>query len=87
MSDQEIGAFTSRWSRAELLAIQAEKRAEWSARPPSVTLVRLSREDQYLTEGIQHVAERNELWTGGDIREAWLGNTANGVASSTGKRM
>ena len=39
-----------------------------------MTLVRLSREDQYLTEGIQHVAERNELWAAGDVRGAWLEN-------------
>jgi hypothetical protein len=72
--DGEIGTFESRWSADRLLALQAEKRAQWASSPPPVKLVRLSREDQFLTEGIQHVRERNRLWTAGDIRGAWLEN-------------
>jgi hypothetical protein len=74
VEDDEIGMFDSRWPRTDLLATQAAKRAEWTATPPPLRLVRLSEEDQYLTEGIQHVRERNELWEKGDFRGAWLEN-------------
>ena len=72
--DGEIGTFESRWSHDGLLALQSEKRAQWAASPPSTKLVRLSREDQYLTEGIQHVRERNRLWEAGDIDGARMEN-------------
>jgi VanZ family protein len=72
--DDEIGIFDSRWTADRLLALQSQKRAQWLASPPPVRLVRLSREDQYLTEGIQHVRERNRLWDGGRVGEAWLEN-------------
>ena len=74
IDDEEIGSFTSRWTARGLLQLQDDKRAEWLASPPSVILVRLSREDQYLSEGIEHVQERNERWTADDIRSAWLEN-------------
>ena len=74
VSDDEIGTFDSRWSGERLLQLQEEKRTQWTASPPPVKLVRLSREDQYLTEGVQHVRERNRLWDGGQIRGAWLEN-------------
>jgi hypothetical protein len=74
VEDIEIGAFESRWTVDRLLAIQAQKRAQWLTSPPPVRLVRLSREDQYLTEGIQHVRERNRLWDAGRARDAWLEN-------------
>jgi hypothetical protein len=70
--DPDIGVFTSRYSRDRLLALQADRAAAWATAPPPRTVVRLSREDQYLTEGIQHVRERNELWAVGDIGRAWL---------------
>jgi VanZ family protein len=73
VTDPEIGTFESRWSGERLLAVQTERRAQWAALPPPVKLVRLSREDQYLTEGIQHVRERNKLWAA-NIRGAWLEN-------------
>jgi VanZ family protein len=74
VQDTEIGTFESRWSGERLLAIQSERRAHWAASPPPQKLVRLSREDQYLTEGIQHVRERNKLWGSGNVRRAWLEN-------------
>jgi VanZ family protein len=74
VEDAEIGAFDSRWSAERLLVLQSDKHAQWTAAPPPVTLVRLSREDQFLTEGIQHVRERNKLWNAGNIRGAWLEN-------------
>lgn len=72
--DPEIGTFTSRYSAERLAALQSERTSAWAVTPPPTTLVRLSREDQYLSEGIEHVRERNELWTAGDIRGAWLEN-------------
>lgn len=74
VQDDEIGTFDSRWAGPELLAMQASKRRAWTGAPPPVKLARLSREDQYLTEGIQHVRERNELWDSGELRAAWLEN-------------
>jgi VanZ family protein len=74
IQDPEIGAFASRWSDSRLLGLQSEKRTEWAVSPPPVQLKRLSREDQYLTEGIQHVRERNLLWDAGNIRGAWREN-------------
>lgn len=74
VEDEEIGAFESRYDRETLLGIQAQRAAEWQHSPPPTTLVRVSREDQYLTEGIQHVRRRNTLWSEGDYRGAWLEN-------------
>ena len=72
--DPEIGTFSSRYTRERLLELQSERAAHWKASPPPTTIVRLSREDQYLTEGIQHVRERNELWSAGNVPAAWLEN-------------
>jgi hypothetical protein len=72
--DGEIGTFGSRWTREALLGEQMDTAERWRTTPPSVTLRRLSRENQYLTEGVQHVRERNRLWDAGDIRGAWLEN-------------
>jgi len=74
VKDAEIGTFESRWPGERLLALQSSKRAQWATAPPPQKLVRLSREDQYLTEGIQHVRERNKLWDAGNVRGAWLEN-------------
>jgi VanZ family protein len=74
VTDADIGTFTSRYSAERLLALQAERSATWASAPPPTTLVRLSREDQYLSEGLEHVQARNELWTAGDIRGAWFEN-------------
>ena len=35
---------------------------------------RLSREDQYLAEGLSHVRQRNAAWNAGDIATAWREN-------------
>jgi VanZ family protein len=74
VDDDEIGTFDSRWTREALLQEQVETAARWQTSPPPVALRRLSRENQYLTEGVQHVRERNRLWEAGDIRGAWLEN-------------
>ena len=72
--DPEIGSFTTRYAPARLVALQEERAATWATSPPPTTLVRLSREDQYLSEGMEHVRERNEQWAAGMIRAAWLEN-------------
>ena len=72
--DDQIGTFGSRWTREALLREQMDTAERWQASPPPVTLRRLSRENQYLTEGVQHVRERNRLWDAGDIRGAWFEN-------------
>ena len=72
--DPEVGTFTSRYPAERLLALQAERARAWAAAPPPTRLVRLSREDQYLSEGVEHVRERNELWSAGDAAGAWFEN-------------
>jgi hypothetical protein len=74
INDPEAGTFASRYTRDQLLAQQEERAVRWAATPPPTHIVRLSREDQYLTEGIQHVRERNEQWMKGNIAAAWLEN-------------
>jgi VanZ family protein len=74
IADEEIGTFESRLSRDSLLATQEDRTSRWKYDPPPIRLVRLSREDQYLTEGIQHVRRRNASWSAGDFRGAWLEN-------------
>lgn len=74
IADPEIGRFDSRWTVEELLRLQDERADAWAVSPPPRTVVRLSREDQYLTEGVQHVRWRNRLWSAGDIDGAWREN-------------
>jgi hypothetical protein len=74
IADAEIGAFRSRYRADQLAGLSAERARQWAAHPPPLTVPRLSREDQYMTEGIEHVMERNELWGRGDIASAWLEN-------------
>lgn len=64
-----VATFLSHYTDAELLALQADRAAAWKAAPPS-TLRRLSREDQYLDEGLWHVRRRNVA----DGVEAWHEN-------------
>lgn len=74
ITDPEIGSFSTRFSLGRLGQLQDERAVRSATSPPSTTLVRLSREDQYLSEGMEHVRERNELWAAGNIRGAWLEN-------------
>jgi hypothetical protein len=74
IADDEAGVFESRYSRARLVQLQAERQARWQVEPPPRTLRRLSREDQYLTEGIQHAQWRNRMWDAGDALAAWNEN-------------
>jgi VanZ family protein len=72
--DPEIGTFESRYTADRLGELQASRDRRWRVQPPPPVLVRLSREDQYLTEAMQHAQERNELWAAGDAAGAWREN-------------
>ena len=72
--DPEVGTFTSRYDRDTLLALQAAKAEEWRTNPPPLVIRRVSREDQYFSEGIEHVMERNERWAAGEFAVAWREN-------------
>jgi hypothetical protein len=65
----EIGRFKSHYTAAELDAMQAERAVRWQTAPP-IAIHRLSREDQYLDEGLWHVRQRNRA----DVSEAWREN-------------
>ena len=67
--DPEAGVFRSRYAPDALVAIGAARAREWRANPP-LTWSRLSREDQYFTEGLAHVQRRNELWQEGNVMAA-----------------
>ena len=66
----DVGAFKSHYSVDELNTHQADRTERWKARPP-IAIRRLSREDQYLDEGLWHVRRRNST---DDVTEAWREN-------------
>ena len=72
--DQEVGTFKSRYSISTLPALADAKRADWRVHPPPLVLQRVSREDQYMTEGVTHVQRRNELLAANDVKGAWMEN-------------
>jgi hypothetical protein len=65
-----IGRFKSHYSIDQLNALQGDRAESWKARPP-IAIRRLSREDQYLDEGLWHVRRRNAAE---DVTEAWREN-------------
>jgi VanZ family protein len=74
IQDPEAGSFRSRYTAGQLADLSAARARQWQAVPPPLAIPRVSREDQYLTEGIEHVRRRNELWDGGDGAAAWHEN-------------
>ena len=71
-----IGQFRSHYTPAQLSVLQADRAARWQTDPPR-TLHRLSREDQYLDEGLWHVRRRNvtepaESWRENLILESYF---------------
>lgn len=70
---EATGSFTSLYTASELQAHARDRAQRWPANPP-IDKTRLAREDQYRTEGIQHVRERNRAWEAGDINAAWREN-------------
>ena len=71
--DEDV-SFASRFTAGELAREADDRRARWSADPPLVRPDRLSREDQFMTEGLQHVQARNTAWNAGDAVGAWHEN-------------
>jgi VanZ family protein len=67
-------AFLSRYTAPELDALASNRAAAWRTAPPLVRPPRFSREDQYATEGLQHIQARNTAWDLGDARAAWHEN-------------
>jgi len=66
--------FETRYTAAELDAAARARADAWRHDPPLVRPPRFSREDQYMTEGLQHVQARNEAWGRGDALGAWREN-------------
>jgi hypothetical protein len=65
--------FRSHYQRDELRELSADRAERWRVDPP-IALKRLSREDQYLDEGLWHIRERNLRWTAADYDAAFLEN-------------
>ena len=71
--EAEIGGFRSRYTSEELSRLARDRAVRWRTEPPLVQR-RLSREDQYLTEGLWHVQQRNQALSAGNAAEAWREN-------------
>lgn len=74
IQDTAFGSFRSRYDASTLLGLSEARKAEWTAHPPIARPPSRSREDQYLSEGLLHVQERNRRWDAGDTRAAWSEN-------------
>jgi VanZ like family len=74
ISDPEAGHFRSRYDAAALARISEERKVTWASSPPLQRPQRLSREDQYMTEGLLHVQHRNRQWDAGNFVAAWCEN-------------
>lgn len=66
-------AFTSHYRPEELRELSRDRVERWRDAPPT-RLRRLSREDQYLDEGLWHIRERNRRWDAGEHGAALLEN-------------
>jgi VanZ family protein len=66
IEDADAGVFRSRYTADDLARIGQQRAALWRTHPP-LTWARLSREDQYLSEGVAHVQRRNETWHEGNV--------------------
>jgi hypothetical protein len=70
-----IGAFDSRYTAPQLTTLDDRRGETWRQHgPPLVRPPRFSREDQFMTEGLQHVQARNTAWQEGDAVTAWREN-------------
>lgn len=65
--------FRSHWTASELAALSADRTARWKTNPP-ITWRRMSREDQYMDEGLWHARRRNQRWDEPDHVGAWQEN-------------
>lgn len=66
-------AFTSHYESDALRDLARDRVERWQVDPPTA-LRRLSREDQYLDEGLWHVRERNRAWQAEEYGIAFLEN-------------
>jgi len=73
IGDPEIGVFRSIYSAADLESLSRDRAGRWTSAPPPIRPPRLSREDQYLSEGLLHVQARNLAWKH-DVATAWFEN-------------
>jgi hypothetical protein len=73
IADPDVGTFRSHFSPTGLERAARDRLARWSAQPPLIQS-RLSREDQYLSEGLWRVRRRNDAWNMGDLDTAWHEN-------------
>jgi hypothetical protein len=71
--EPDIGVFWSHYDGVTLKALTRDRTARWNSAPPT-QLRRLSHEDQYLSEALWHVQERNRAWGAGDVFTAWREN-------------
>jgi hypothetical protein len=69
ISDPGTPRFKSRYTSDRLEAEARDRSERWRSTPPT-TLVRLSREDQYMDEGLWHIRRRNEAWASNDFAAA-----------------
>jgi len=74
IADREAGRFRSRYDAATLADIGRDRLAHWKREPPLRRPERLTREDQYMSEGLLHVQQRNRQWDAGNIPAAWCEN-------------
>jgi len=72
--DPATGRFRSRYDAAALVRIGQDRLAEWKVQPPIERPRSRSREDQYMSEGLLHVHERNRRWEAADMTAAWSEN-------------
>jgi hypothetical protein len=69
IADRDAGVFRSRYTADRLSALALERARDWQTKPP-LTWSRLSREDQYFSEGVAHIQHRNRQWTAGNVLAA-----------------
>jgi hypothetical protein len=73
VGDAVTGMFRSVYTRQQLAGLAQDRRERWQMAPP-LTWSRLSREDQYLSEGVMHVRRRNRCWAEQNFHCAWHEN-------------
>lgn len=73
LSDERIGVFTSRYTPVELAVLARDRAERWRTTPPPAAPPAMSREDQYLAEGLWHVQARNVAWAV-DLVASWHEN-------------
>jgi hypothetical protein len=74
VSEGGLVTFRSRYDAETLRQIGEQRAIAWKASPPLARPASRSREDQYQSEGHQHVQERNRQWAAGNITAAWYEN-------------